>query len=87
MPGWSSNRPGFASSYPRLTANALGAAQPILTGFSVGVPLFLLLIILPLLLLGGLKEVFVSSTWTLTYRELRALSGLKAEALPEPAAK
>jgi len=60
-----------------LTANALGAAQPILTGFSVGVPLFLLLIILPLLLLGGLKEVFVSSTWT----------GLKAEALPEPAAK
>jgi hypothetical protein len=70
-----------------LTANALGAAQPILTGFSVGVPLFLLLIILPLLLLGGLKEVFVSSTWTLTYRELRALASLKAEALPEPAAK
>ena len=70
-----------------LTANALGAAQPILTGFSVGVPLFLLLIILPLLLLGGLKEVFVSSTWTLTYRELRALAGLTAEALPEPAAK
>jgi len=70
-----------------LTANAFGAAQPILTGFSVGVPLFLLLIILPLLLLGGLKEVFVSSTWTLTYRELRALAGLKAEALPEPAAK
>jgi hypothetical protein len=70
-----------------LTANAFGAAQPILIGFGVGIPLFLLLMALPLLLLGGLKEVFISSTWTLTYRELRALSGLKAEALPEPAAK
>lgn len=70
-----------------LTANALGAAQPILVGFGVGGPLFLLLIILPLLFLGGLKEVFVSSTWTLTYRELRALEVIKAEALPEPAAK
>ena len=38
-------------------------------------------------LLDGLKEVFISSTWTLAYRELRALAGLKAEALPEPAAK
>lgn len=70
-----------------LTANAFGAAQPILIGFGVGIPLFLLLMALPLLLLDGLKEVFISSTWTLTYREFRALSGLKAEALPEPAAK
>ena len=69
-----------------LTANALGAAQPILTGFSVGIPLFLLVMILPLLLLDGLKMVFVSSTWTLTYRELRAIAGLEPEALPEPEA-
>lgn len=69
-----------------LTANALGAAQPILTGFSVGIPLFLLVMILPLMLLDGLKMVFVSSTWTLTYRELRAIAGLEPEALPEPEA-
>jgi hypothetical protein len=50
----------------------------------VGIPLFLLILIAPLLLLEGLKEIFVSSTWTLTYRELRALAGLEAEALPEP---
>jgi hypothetical protein len=70
-----------------LTANAIGAAKPVLTGFAVGVPLFLLLIILPLIFLDGLKMVFTSSTWTLTFREIRALAGLKAEALPEPKAK
>jgi len=35
----------------------------------------------PLTFLDGLKETFLSSTWTLTYRELRALretSGLEA---------
>jgi hypothetical protein len=67
-----------------LTANALGAAPPEVTGAMVGIPLFLLILIAPLLLLEGLKEIFVSSTWTLTYRELRALAGLEAEALPEP---
>ncbi len=67
-----------------LTANALGAARPILTGFAVGVPLFLLVMIIPLVFLDGLKMVFISSTWTLTYREVRTLAGLKAEALPEP---
>jgi hypothetical protein len=67
-----------------LTANLAGAAEPVLVGFLVGIPLFMLLLIIPLLFLNGLKEVFESSTWTLTYRELRALTGLKAEAVPEP---
>jgi hypothetical protein len=45
----------------------------------------------PWLFLGGLVEVFKSSVWTLTYRELRALEGLEPQAgetdpraLPEP---
>jgi hypothetical protein len=33
----------------------------------------------PWLFLGGLVEVFKSSVWTLTYRELRALEGLEME--------
>ena len=33
----------------------------------------------PWLFLGGLMEVFKSSVWTLTYRELRALEGLEVE--------
>jgi hypothetical protein len=67
-----------------LTANALGAASPILVGFAVGVPLFLLVLIVPLVLLDGLKMVFTSSTWTLTYRELRTLAGMEANDLPKP---
>lgn len=67
-----------------LTANALSAANPILIGFAVGVPLFMLVLILPLVFLDGLKMVFTSSTWTLTYRELRTLAGMEAKDLPEP---
>jgi hypothetical protein len=38
----------------------------------VGIPVFILVMAAPLSFLGGLFEVFLSSTWTLTYRELRA---------------
>jgi hypothetical protein len=58
-----------------------GAAQWILA-FAVGLPIFILgMVVMNLLLgapglfLGGLMEVFKSSVWTLTYRELRALEG------------
>ncbi|MGD8815314.1 MAG: hypothetical protein PVI78_12650 [Anaerolineales bacterium] len=67
-----------------MTANALGAAHPILIGFGVGIPIAFLLLTLPILFMNGLKEVFTSSTWTLTYRELRSKAGLTLETLPEP---
>lgn len=62
-----------------------GAAPWILAGV-LGVPIFILVVAVPGLLLGGLMEVFRSSTWTLTYRELRALEGMgpEPEPLPEP---
>jgi hypothetical protein len=34
---------------------------------------FIMVLAVPLVFLGGLKETYLSSTWTLTYRELRAL--------------
>ncbi len=60
-------------------------AIPWIVGFGVGIPLFILIMAAPLLFLAGLAEVFKSSVWTLTYRELRALEGLK-ENSAEPAA-
>ncbi len=39
----------------------------------VGMPVFLLVVAAPLLFAGGLIEVYKSSTWTLTYREVLAL--------------
>ncbi len=48
----------------------------------VGVPAFILVIAIPASFLSGLKEVYMSSTWTLTYRELHTLGRL--ELLAEP---
>jgi hypothetical protein len=44
----------------------------------VGVPIFLILVIIPATLIGGWQQVFSSSTWTLTYREALALEQLQA---------
>ncbi len=62
-----------------------GPVPWILAG-AVGIPIFILVVAVPGLFLAGLKEVFKSSTWTLTYRELRALEGVEPELgpLPEP---
>ena len=62
-------------------------AVPWVTGGVVGLPVFILVMALPMLFLGGLKETYVSSVWTLTYRELRSgemLGGAETPDLPEP---
>jgi hypothetical protein len=62
-----------------LAGLAAEGAIPWLLGAAVGVPIFILVVVAPLGFLGGLWEVFRSTTWTLTYRELRALEGLALE--------
>ncbi len=44
---------------------------------ALGVTMFILVLAVPLAVLGGLREVFQSSTWTVAYRELRALGSLQ----------
>ena len=53
-----------------LTGLAFEGAAPWIVGGVVGIPIFILVLAAPLSFLGGLFEVFLSSTWTLTYREL-----------------
>ncbi|NIM96445.1 MAG: hypothetical protein GTO18_22320 [Anaerolineales bacterium] len=74
-----------------LTGGAVGLAVGGLTGLFaetatqwiagglVGFGVFLLVIMVPMGFIGGLREVYVSSTWTLTYRELKALEELELE--------
>lgn len=45
---------------------------PWIVGALIGLPIFILVMIAPMLFLGGLVEVAKSSLWTLSYRELRA---------------
>jgi hypothetical protein len=59
-----------------------GATPWILAG-AVGIPIFILALAAPLAFLGGLREVFLSSTWTLTYRELRALESSEPGRVPK----
>jgi hypothetical protein len=61
-------------------------AVPWVLGALVGFPIFILVVAAPWVFLGGLEEVLLSSLWTVTYRELRALESpqtVLAEA-PEP---
>ena len=55
-----------------LTGLAFEGAVPWIVAGVVGIPIFILVLVAPLSFLGGLFEVFLSSTWTLTYRELCA---------------
>jgi len=76
---------------PALLVGGLGSLflegpVPWIVGAIVGLPVFILVMAAPWVFLGGLMEVFKSSTWTLTYRELRALESLETEPdeLPAP---
>lgn len=54
---------------------------PAIVAAAVGVPIFLLVLIAPLLWISGLWETYKSSTWTLTFREILALNAV----VPAPA--
>ena len=56
-----------------LASLATRGAIPWILGAAVGIPIFVLTVAVPMLFVGGLAEVYQSTVWTLTYRELRAL--------------
>jgi hypothetical protein len=55
---------------------------PVLAAVLVGLPIFVLAMLAPWWCLGGLKEVFLSSAWTLAYRELRAVEDAQPAQVP-----
>ena len=65
-----------------------GGAAPWVIAGVLAIPIFLLIFMVPVGFVGGLRETFVSSTWTLSYREVSALERLDPEHLvevePEP---
>jgi hypothetical protein len=52
----------------------------------LALPLFFMVTFSPLIFFGGLVEVFNSSVWTLTYREMKALEALSQSQLAPPVA-
>jgi hypothetical protein len=59
--------------FPALALGGLGGEGMIIPAIAAGGTIFLLVLVAPLVFLGGLREVFLSSMWTLTYRELHSL--------------
>lgn len=59
-----------------LSGVILHATAAWILGGVVGGPIFIILFVLPLLFVEGLKLVYVSNVWTLSYRELNALDSL-----------
>jgi hypothetical protein len=75
--------PGLAVYAAVYSVAGTGAA--VAAGLLVGLPVFLIIVIVPSLFISGLWEVFHSSVWTLTFRELAgAAMPPAAPATPEP---
>jgi len=55
---------------------------PWIVAILIGLPIFLVVLVVPGSFVNGLVQVFTSSTWTLTYREVLALGGARPEAQP-----
>ena len=56
---------------------------PVILASMFGFAVFMLVVGVPLAFLTGLRDTYVSSTWTLTYRDLLALESLENHRLPE----
>ena len=67
-----------------LLTPVLAGPFPWIVGAIAALPLFALVAIAPMLLVGGLVEVAKSGLWTLAYRELLALEGATAAQRSEP---
>jgi len=72
---------GVIAGVPALVVGGLaslamgtGEAVPWILAAAVGLPIFILVMVIPLTFLDGLMRVFQSTTWTLTYQELYALA-------------
>jgi hypothetical protein len=55
---------------------------PIILAVMVGLPIFILVIVSPIVFLSALMEVFKSSVWTLTYRQLVQMESADPEPIP-----
>jgi hypothetical protein len=69
---------------PALLAGAITGlfvqgSLPWIIAILIGLPVFLVILVVPASFVSGLVQVFTSSTWTLTYREVLALGGARPD--------
>jgi hypothetical protein len=64
---------GPAALVAGMTALFMDGATPWIMGALVGLPIFIVVMISPILFVGGLVEIYKSSIWTIAYRDLKAM--------------
>jgi hypothetical protein len=64
---------GSAALVAGITALFLEGYTPWIMGALAGLPIFIVVMISPILFVTGLVEVYMSSIWTLAYRDLKAM--------------
>ena len=69
--------PGLAAGL--VTSLFAEGELPIIIGVIVAMPILILIVLIPMLFVSGLAQVFTSAAWTLTYREILALTAPRAE--------
>jgi len=74
---------GFGLLVSWLAGLAFAGNLPAILAGIFGFAVFMLVVGVPLAFLTGLRDTYVSSTWTLTYRDLLALESLENHRLPE----
>jgi hypothetical protein len=66
------------------TALFMDGATPWILGLMAGLPIFIVVMFSPILFVNGLVEIYLSSIWTLAYRNLKGME-LPVQALASPA--
>jgi hypothetical protein len=66
-----------------LTSLISSGDLPVFLALGVGVSVFVVVLAAPLVILGGLREVFLSAFWTLSYGELHPLESMASQSAPD----
>jgi hypothetical protein len=64
---------GPAALVAGITALFIDGATPWIMGALVGLPIFIVVMIAPILFISGLVEIYKSSIWTIAYHHLKAI--------------
>jgi hypothetical protein len=67
-----------------LTGISFGGMTPWIFAAAVGFPIFLATTVFPVAFVNGLRETFISTTWTITYREITQLEHMERIETQDP---
>ena len=74
---------GSAALVAGITALFMDGYTPWIMGALAGLPIFIVVMISPILFVSGLVEVYMSSIWTLAYRDLKVMERQVQEPIPQ----